>query len=195
MSPDPIGEGKVSRSTEENVKRVLTFLSKGLISHEDWAAYLKDGKEEPAYVGNLATHEWYIAEYRYARELVNSIERLLADEREKAKLEGEEFMWNLAHEPARCGHARANWKDPEWGTPAYKGHEKCEACQTIAVERENVKEMCIKELVVLSNQWEALTSGELDNDGVAACRSGIAAIRQLDLTQALAPSSAEKGGK
>jgi hypothetical protein len=54
----------------------------------------------------------------------------------KAKLEGEEFMWNLAHEPARCSHARANWKDPEWGTPAYKGKEKCEACQAISAQRD-----------------------------------------------------------
>jgi hypothetical protein len=73
----------MSRLTEESIKRVLTFLNKGLISHEDWAAYLKDGKEEPAYVGNLATHEWYIGEYRYAQELVNGIERLLAQERER----------------------------------------------------------------------------------------------------------------
>jgi hypothetical protein len=58
-------------------------------------------------------------------------------------------------------------------------------------EREKVRKLCIKELGVLSGQWEALTTGELDNDGVAACHSAVALIRQLDLT---APSSTEEGG-
>jgi hypothetical protein len=61
----------------------------------------------------------------------------------------------------------------------------------LAAEREKVRKMCVVELVQLCGQWEALTTGELDNDGVAACRSGIAAIRQLDL----AASSREEGGK
>ena len=39
-----------------------------------------------------------------------------------------EAAWNLAHEPAKCGHARANYKDPKWGTPEYDGDEKCEFC-------------------------------------------------------------------
>ncbi len=39
--------------------------------------------------------------------------------------------WATAHEPAPCGHARANHKDPEFGTPEYKGNEKCEACTEV----------------------------------------------------------------
>ena len=43
--------------------------------------------------------------------------------------------WDVAHEPARCGHARANYKDPEFGTPEYKGNEKCEACAEVEALR------------------------------------------------------------
>lgn len=46
-------------------------------------------------------------------------------------MEAFEAGWDLAHEPARCGHARANWKDPNYGTPKYKGHEKCEFCAAL----------------------------------------------------------------
>src|SRR5258708_1887157 len=40
--------------------------------------------------------------------------------------------WDLAHSPAKCGHARANWKDPKYGTPEYQGDERCEVCALIA---------------------------------------------------------------
>ena len=39
--------------------------------------------------------------------------------------------WETAHAPAACGHARANWKDPKFGTPKYNGEEKCEICESI----------------------------------------------------------------
>lgn len=43
--------------------------------------------------------------------------------------------WELAHEPAECGHARANWKDPKFGTPDYRGQERCEFCDALAAAR------------------------------------------------------------
>ncbi len=43
----------------------------------------------------------------------------------------QERGWNLAHEPAKCGHARANYKDPDFGTPDYGGNEKCEVCELL----------------------------------------------------------------
>ena len=110
------------RETSDSIKRVLTFLNKGLISHEDWAAYLKDGKEEPAYVGNLATHEWYIAEYRYARELVNGIERLLAEERELME----------------CGHFKACLSPitVEYRDGTLEEAQECSFCVQLKDERE-----------------------------------------------------------
>ena len=39
----------------------------------------------------------------------------------------------LAHESAGCGHARANWKDPKWGTTEYTGEERCEFCYALAL--------------------------------------------------------------
>ena len=39
--------------------------------------------------------------------------------------------WSAAHEPARCGHACGNWKDPKFGTPEYNGDERCEVCEEI----------------------------------------------------------------
>ena len=41
--------------------------------------------------------------------------------------------FTMAHEPAGCGHARANWKDPNYGTPEYDGNEQCEFCAAQAV--------------------------------------------------------------
>jgi hypothetical protein len=39
--------------------------------------------------------------------------------------------WNMAHSPAPCGHARANWKDPNFGKPEYQGDERCEICAAL----------------------------------------------------------------
>jgi uncharacterized protein YuzE len=36
-----------------------------------------------------------------------------------------------ATNPAACGHARANWKDPKWGTSEYRGEERCEFCEAL----------------------------------------------------------------
>lgn len=44
----------------------------------------------------------------------------------------EQRGWDLAHEPAKCGHARANYKDPKYGTPDYQGEEECEFCTALA---------------------------------------------------------------
>jgi hypothetical protein len=49
-----------------------------------------------------------------------------------AKQGGWEEGWDRAHEPAKCGHARANYKDPKYGTPEYKGEEECEFCAALA---------------------------------------------------------------
>ncbi len=46
--------------------------------------------------------------------------------------------WATAHEPASCGHARANWKDPLFGTPQYRGQEKCEICEAAPSKSEAV---------------------------------------------------------
>ena len=40
--------------------------------------------------------------------------------------------WAAGHEPAACGHARANRKDPMFGTQEYEGNEHCEVCELIA---------------------------------------------------------------
>ena len=65
--------------------------------------------------------------------LIAAVEAL----REKADNAWNE-AWDLAHEPARCGHVRANYKDPKFGTPEYKGNEKCEACAEVEALRERV---------------------------------------------------------
>jgi hypothetical protein len=62
----------------------------------------------------------------------------LQKEKEKFKEIGFREGWRLAHEPARCGHARANYKDPKYGTLEYQGDEKCEACSLFAeLQKEN----------------------------------------------------------
>lgn len=43
--------------------------------------------------------------------------------------------FQLAHEPAECGHARANYKDPKFGTPEYHGEEQCEFCAALAAKK------------------------------------------------------------
>ena len=55
----------------------------------------------------------------------------LAGRIEAALLAAEQRAWDLAHSPAKCGHARANWKDPRYGTPEYQGEERCEVCEQV----------------------------------------------------------------
>ena len=58
---------------------------------------------------------------------------------DEAQMAAWEEGWSLAHEPARCGHARANWKDPNWGTAEYEGAEKCEFCEAVEALRADVE--------------------------------------------------------
>lgn len=37
-----------------------------------------------------------------------------------------------AHELRPCGHSRGDFRDPLYGTPEYKGNERCVACDQIA---------------------------------------------------------------
>ena len=56
-----------------------------------------------------------------------------------AKLPEDEYSYRvgfdegftMAHELAGCGHARANWKDPNYGTAEYEGEERCEFCEAL----------------------------------------------------------------
>lgn len=57
---------------------------------------------------------------------------------ERARYDGYCEGWNRAHEPANCGHARANYKDPKWGSPEYRGEERCEFCAAVAAATETV---------------------------------------------------------
>lgn len=60
--------------------------------------------------------------------------------------------WNLAHEPAKCGHARANYKDPNFGTPEYRGDEKCEFCAALAAKiADAIDKLILIEGVALNN--------------------------------------------
>lgn len=56
-----------------------------------------------------------------------TLRQLLPRERQ-IRLAGFDEGFSLAHERASCGHVRANWLDPQYGTPEYAGNEKCEAC-------------------------------------------------------------------
>ena len=57
-----------------------------------------------------------------------------------AKLPADEYSYRvgfdegftMAHENAPCGHARANLKDPNFGTPEYDGDERCEFCAALS---------------------------------------------------------------
>ncbi len=62
-----------------------------------------------------------------------SVELLGATKAAELKAFDEGFQ--MAHDPAKCGHARANYKDPAWGTPEYAGNEQCEACAAVQAER------------------------------------------------------------
>jgi hypothetical protein len=57
-----------------------------------------------------------------------------------------------AHEPARCGHARGNWKDPKYGTPEYKGDERCEVCELVKALRKRKPEAELKHVLRAANE-------------------------------------------
>jgi len=66
--------------------------------------------------------------------LTAEVERLRAEV--KWRIQEAKEAWKIAHEPAKCGHARANWKDPKYGTPEYDGDERCEVCAEVERLRE-----------------------------------------------------------
>ena len=69
-------------------------------------------------------------------------EAALAQKRKDSIAQAKEIEDRL-HAPASCGHARANWKDPKFGTPEYRGEEQCEVCVLVAEkEREPIAYSC-----------------------------------------------------
>lgn len=52
-----------------------------------------------------------------------------------------ESVWDLAHSAAQCGHARANWKDPQFGTKEYMGDERCEACAALTEQAREIERL------------------------------------------------------
>ena len=73
-------------------------------------------------------------------EITTSLENHIIALEQDARLPEDEYSYRIgfdegftmAHEPAGCGHARANWKDPNFGTPEYDGREECEFCSALA---------------------------------------------------------------
>ena len=72
---------------------------------------------------------------KYGNALIAYIAQAIREAESAAYARGFVEAECLDYEPAKCGHARANWKDPNWGTPDYKGEEKCEACAAVAAAR------------------------------------------------------------
>lgn len=94
------------------------------------------------YLVRRETAQWL---HSVAEELLTALE---AAEKERDELRAciknfensAEEVWDAAHEAAPCGHARANYKDPKYGTPEYKGEERCEVCFELTPLREVLKE-------------------------------------------------------
>ena len=128
---------------------------------------------------------------RVAEGAAPHVERLLADERERAEI-ATKVYWGSDLE---CGHVRMNLVNyPETGTTV------CRACvlekKAIEAEREKVRGMCAEYL----EKEAAKCADSADKEAGEACAAwnreeswyedSADAIRQLDLT---APSSTEEG--
>lgn len=83
---------------------------------------------------------------------------------ERLAREAAEATWRRAHEPAKCGHARVHWRDPKYGTPDYRGEEKCEVCEALrkieVLERERdelkrIRHLLFHALVIATGRTEA----------------------------------------
>ena len=60
-----------------------------------------------------------------------------------------------AHALMKCGHARGDYRDPEYGTTAYAGNEKCVGCQSV----EQAKLEAFLEAEALCDQWGTMHGG------------------------------------
>lgn len=89
--------------------------------------------------------------------IVDALHDLQLADAEIERLEAQiQATWDTAHEPAKCGHARANWKDPKYGTPEYDGDERCEVCAEIERLREALEFYADKQNYVSGELWHAL---------------------------------------
>ena len=89
-------------------------------------------------VGN----DYYFPLISVAQHIQTNADRIAALEaalNEAMKRDTFEKGWTTAHEPAKCGHARANWKDPQFGTTEYAGNERCEFCDAITAYRARIE--------------------------------------------------------
>lgn len=70
---------------------------------------------------------------RLVRERDEALRRVTQRIRDEVEIFHEGFA--TAHENAGCGHARANWRDPNYGTDNYRGEERCEFCDALTKAR------------------------------------------------------------
>lgn len=85
---------------------------------------------------------------------------------EKAREEGFEYGWDLAHERAQCGHVRANYLDPDY--PISEGGEECEFCLTVhGLSRDSIDRVN-----------DAVTAGFIAGISVALIFSVLLSIRR-----------------
>ena len=68
-------------------------------------------------------------------------DRALLSPADALLLRAEEVGWDRAHESATCGHARANYRDPQWGTPEYAGNERCEFCDAVSALQARIESL------------------------------------------------------
>lgn len=74
--------------------------------------------------------------------------------------------WALAHESAKCGHARANWRDSNYGSEAYSGDEKCEVCAEMErLKADHAAALRQQRMEDLSRAVKAVTSFDFDANG------------------------------
>ena len=84
----------------------------------------------------IERHTTVVESNNCAHTIIEGLENHIISLEQDARLPEDEYAyqlgfergWMAAHENAPCGHARANWKDPKYGTREYEGEERCEFC-------------------------------------------------------------------
>jgi len=91
---------------------------------------------------------------------------------ESVRLENVGF--EAAHELCACGHSRGDYRDPQYGTDAYAGNEKCVGCETNFQARAEGRKTGLKEAAIIAeqemHQWDSMEA-DMTSSVVSAIRA------------------------
>jgi hypothetical protein len=125
----------------------------------------------------------YVSRFEWGHEFIVALTRRLA--------ESANTGWQLAHDPASCGHPRACWQDPDW--PESDKVAKCIMCAALVAQKVNLgeRDAALRELVAKWRTYKPQRRSEVNAD----YWDGTAEGRSLCAHELAAALAAQEGSK